>query len=353
MDTQKLVQDGLIYEVRAGSHAYGTNLPESDEDFRGVAALPKDCIIGLFPFEQYEDNQGDRMIYSLHKFFKLAAECNPNVLELLYVRDEDILFTNGFGKVLRDNRDIFLSKKAKFKFSGYAFAQLNRIKRHRHWLLNPPSHKPVREEFNLPTDRKLVKKDEIGAFYAVVHALLKERGQREDIQEELRKKLNDIDYQAHLQAIGIPDEVVAEVKDMVEVSDTFLAAMQRERAYNNALQNWNQYQNWKKNRNPDRAKLEAEIGYDCKHGMHLIRLLRMGFELLTTGTFHVYRPDREELLEIRQAKVSYEDLMVQAETLSNSVDLAYDQSKLPRAPDREAISNLLIEMHEEFWLWNE
>jgi len=45
--------------------------------------------------------------------------------------------------------------------------------------------------------------------------------------------------------------------------------------------------------------LEAKFGFDTKHAMHLIRLLRMAREILETGVVHVKRPDAEELSAIR------------------------------------------------------
>ncbi|AEZ66297.1 hypothetical protein phiTE_131 [Pectobacterium phage phiTE] len=38
-----------------------------------------------------------------------------------------------------------------------------------------------------------------------------------------------------------------------------------------------------KNRNAARHELEEKFGYDTKHAMHLVRLLRMSQEILETG----------------------------------------------------------------------
>ena len=57
--------------------------------------------------------------------------------------------------------------------------------------------------------------------------------------------------------------------------------------------------------------LEAAHGYDTKHGAHLVRLLRMGREIVETGSVHVWRGDRDadELLAIRAGAWSYDRLM--------------------------------------------
>ena len=65
-----------------------------------------------------------------------------------------------------------------------------------------------------------------------------------------------------------------------ELPAGFLDLLDRERRYRGALREWQQYQEWTRSRNPARAELERRHGYDTKHAMHLIRLLRMAVEIL-------------------------------------------------------------------------
>ena len=75
---------------RHGSWAYGTNTPESDEDFKGVAVAPREMYLGFSKtWEQAESKEPDLVIYELRKFFNLAAGGNPNITELLYVDPSD------------------------------------------------------------------------------------------------------------------------------------------------------------------------------------------------------------------------------------------------------------------------
>ena len=55
------------------------------------------------------------------------------------------------------------------------------------------------------------------------------------------------------------------------------------REWHTRKKKYNQYNEWLRNRQAERAELERKFGYDCKHGMHLMRLLRMGKEVLSTG----------------------------------------------------------------------
>lgn len=90
------VDNHTIYKCKHGSQAYGTNTSESDLDVKGIAIAPLDYYLGFAKrFEQSEEcvSKGgaqDRVIYDIQKFFKLAADCNPNIIEVLFCDEEDI-----------------------------------------------------------------------------------------------------------------------------------------------------------------------------------------------------------------------------------------------------------------------
>ena len=109
-----------IYVVRAGSHAYGTNLPASDEDTRGVCIPPPEYLIGLKRWQVYRDAEQDRTIYSLHHYVGLAMSNNPQTLEILHVREKDILHITPLGCRLREAAPLFLSKRLGHAASGIA-----------------------------------------------------------------------------------------------------------------------------------------------------------------------------------------------------------------------------------------
>jgi predicted nucleotidyltransferase len=99
-------------------------------------------------------------------------------------------------------------------------------------------------------------------------------------------------------------------------------------------------------RNPARAELERAHGFDTKHAMHLVRLLRMGNEVLVTGVVHVHRADAEELLAIRQGAWTFEEVIAESERLMDSLAHASAGSPLPEAPDERAADDLVVELHE-------
>jgi len=131
--------------------------------------------------------------------------------------------------------------------------------------------------------------------------------------------------------------------------------MFRERRYTSIREDWKKYNHWKRTRNPARAKLEAEYGYDTKHGAHLVRLLRMGREILETGEVHVWRGgpdgpnDREELLAIRGGEWDYDQLVGWAEEQDEDLKRMYDAREyvVRSSPRRVEIDDLCQQMVEE------
>jgi predicted nucleotidyltransferase len=297
-----------IFLTRAGSHAYGLATPESDLDLRGVVIPPKEYFLGFaHRFEQAESREPDLVLYEIRKFFTLAAACNPSILELLWTDAQDYLLVTSLGRRLLDHRSLFLSRRARRTFSGYAIAQLKRIQTHRRWLMQPPTHKPTRAEFGLP-ETALLSADILGAVEAV------EREAAQDLSA----------FPAH-------------------VMDLY----RQERGYRNALREWQQYEHWKRYRNPKRAELEAKTGYDSKHAMHLVRLMKSCREILTTGQVIVKRPDHEELLAIREGAWSYEQLMQWSEHEEQALEAVATQSPLPAAPDLAKLDALCMDLVEE------
>lgn len=124
--------DRTIFLTEHGSRAYGTNVAGSDTDYKGVAIPPLKYHFGyLEQFHQAEFRapHPDLVIYDIKKFFKLAADCNPSIIEVLFTEKRNHMIVTPLGQILLDNRDLFISKKAKHTFSGYAVSQLKKLLR--------------------------------------------------------------------------------------------------------------------------------------------------------------------------------------------------------------------------------
>ena len=104
-----------------GSIAYGLDTSESDIDIRGIFLNPPEEWIGLQPeTEQLRPDDSDTVLYGLRKGMKLLLNGNPNVIELLGLRPEHVLYCSDEGKMILDNASVFLSQKAASTFGAFA-----------------------------------------------------------------------------------------------------------------------------------------------------------------------------------------------------------------------------------------
>lgn len=93
------------------------------------------------------------------------------------------------------------------------------------------------------------------------------------------------------------------------------------------------------------AKRKADIethGYSCKNAMHMIRLLRMGCEVLEGGRYDVHRPDAEELLRIRAGEWTLAEVEQEGVRLLRRLDLAAENSTLPKKVDDVFVDGMLM-----------
>lgn len=354
-----------IYMTRHGSHAYGTNLPTSDLDLRGIAIAPKEYYLGFDKtFEQFVQGPNperlsapDATVYELRKLLFLCGKVNPNALELLYTDPSDHLITSPAMERILACRDDFLSRRAKQTFSGYARSQMERINRHYKWLRNPPTQPPVRSDFKLP-DTTQIPEDQLKAVWAMIKKRIDEWNwhelehlddpTRQWIEDEFTRRLVQITYPLKW---GEPwkefeVKVWTAAVNSLGFESNFIEYLDRERQYHAELKNWNDYLKWKRERNEARAALEAQWGYDTKHAMHLVRLLRMCREILTEGVVLVRRPDVADLLAIRHGSWTYERLVAWAQEQDLELEEVAASSPLPKRPNTTRINQLCVELAE-------
>lgn len=89
---------------------------------------------------------------------------------------------------------------------------------------------------------------------------------------------------------------------------------------------------------------------NTKHAMHLVRLLRMGKEVLTTGEVLVKRPDAQELLAIRNGAWEYDDLVKYAEDMDKEIqEVLYPKTHLRKYPNIQLAAEVLMEVQDSIW----
>jgi hypothetical protein len=345
----KWIADKTIFLTVSGSISYGLNTPESDVDLRGVCSIPQEYLLGFNKhFDQWEINNPDCTIFNIKKFFSLCSQGNPNCLELLFTEPEDHLYVSDLGQILLENRDYFLSKQLKERYIGYAKAQSHRIANHRRWLLSKMTAPPTRQEMGLP-EKPQIEKNQFDAVKALIRKQLdKWEPSFESFSDSqkiyLQGKISDILTEMHITT----NEKWLAAARTIGFDENLIQIIKSEKEYQNKLEDWANYQSWKKNRNPKRAVLEEKFYFDCKHATQLIRLLRLGKEILETGKVQVKRThDREELMAIKIGAWTYEQLIEYADKMEKECKEAYQNSKLPNQPNIKHLDRLCIDLIEK------
>lgn len=81
---------------------------------------------GLEYIEQVNDSKYDIVYYEIKKYIEMLIKSNPNALEMLASTSENIIIKNSVFNRL--NLNMFLTKKSKDSFAGYAYHQINKKK---------------------------------------------------------------------------------------------------------------------------------------------------------------------------------------------------------------------------------
>jgi len=347
------VESNTIFAALHGSHAYGLATETSDIDVKGVLIAPLDHYLGFSKsFEQAEGREPyDLSIFEIKKFFKLASQCNPNIIEILFTDPAEHIFVSPLGQKIIDNRDTFLSLKARHTFAGYAKSQLGRINSHYKWLKNPPLVPPCRKDFGLD-EKSRIPSEQLGAALVEVQKKIESFDFNWDVIEEADRislKSNIANFFAEMSLTT--DDVWVQTGRTLGFDDNFIEILKKERSYKAKKEEWDSYQHWLAHRNPKRAAIEAKHGFDLKHASHLVRLLKMCKEIIETGKVIVKRvDDREELLGIKNHGTwTYEQTIEWADKQEKEIaKLAQTSIILPKAPNMEKLDNLCMELIQEF-----
>jgi len=96
-----------------------------------------------------------------------------------------------------------------------------------------------------------------------------------------------------------------------------------------------------------RKQLVDKFGYDTKNASHLIRLLNMNIEFLSTGVLNVLREDNTYLVQIKRGEFPLDYIQAEARKLFDIAKAALANSKLPDHVDMGKAENLLVRILSE------
>ena len=302
----------------AGSYSYGTNIRTSDIDIRGIALNQKSDLIGLTQFEQYVDEDTDTVIYGFNKVVGLLLSCNPNTIELLGLKPEHYLYLSDIGRLLLDNRRLFLSKRAIQSFGGYADAQLRRLQNALARDTFPQTEKE-RHIFNSVRSAMHDFNHRYGCFENGSLELYIDKAVNPELETEIFVNASMTHYPLR-DYCGMWNTMANVIRDYEKVG--------------------------KRNKKKDDLHLN-------KHAMHLIRLFMMALDILEKGEINTYREKEHGLLmDIRFGKYRKEDGAFHEsfyEMLSDfekKLHYAAEHTDLPEEPDMAKVQELVMAINE-------
>nr|WP_300897735.1 nucleotidyltransferase domain-containing protein [uncultured Acetatifactor sp.] len=302
----------------AGSYSYGTNIRTSDIDIRGIALNQKSDLIGLTRFEQYVDEDTDTVIYGFNKVVGLLLSCNPNTIELLGLKPEHYLYLSDIGRLLLDNRRLFLSQRAIQSFGGYADAQLRRLQNALARDTFPQTEKE-RHIFNSVRSAMHDFNHRYGRFENGSLELYIDKAVNPELETEIFVNASMTHYPLR-DYCGMWNTMANVIRDYEKVG--------------------------KRNKKKDDLHLN-------KHAMHLIRLFMMALDILEKGEINTYREKEHGLLmDIRFGKYRKEDGAFHEsfyEMLSDfekKLHYAAEHTDLPEEPDMAKVQELVMAINE-------
>ena len=384
---QEIENKGLAYKFIRGSHLYGTNVETSDVDFGGVYIVDNETLMGLPEYyePQISDEKHDTTYYELGRWVELLMKANPNALESLFAPDEFIIGDiHPAVQLIRDNRDLFVTKECFNSLYGYGKSQISKARG-----LNKKCVQPVLERKEVldfcytfkeqgsqsmkeflaerGLDQKycgLVNipnmKDTYGVYYDFAsHAKFETMDfpTRRELAIYVLNTFGETYYNEYLRRIqdkeffgysGIvhPDGKSNEVRlSSIPKGEKPICFMTyNQNGYESHCKKYKEYQEWVAKRNPVRYESNLKSNYDRKNMMHCVRLIHMGKELAEGKGFNVVRTwDREMLLDIRNNKYEYDEIIEYVEKLYKETDEMSKTCNLPDTVDKEKVHKLLIE----------
>lgn len=313
------VTDCLQYLTLMGSQAYGvanTTDPDelSDWDIYGYCVPYKDLV---FPhlrgeiegfgrqtkrFHQYQQHhikdtsiqrEYDLAVYNIIKYFQLVLENNPNMIDSLFTAQRCVLYCTPLANLVRENRKLFLHKGCWFKFKGYAFSQMHKMK-----------DKALKQYIELCERLKIA----------------------------LETTPEMVEDQIQLRSEGEPGDGHPLSHLTGEELNVLLALIKRV---------------YQEGHVSKRIHSVKKYGYDVKFGYNVVRLLNEVEQILIEGDLCLDR-NREQLKAIRRGEWKIEQIEEYFDQKERELESVYSASTLRYSPDEPKVKQLLLnclEMH--------
>lgn len=389
----------IVYEYVRGSHSHGIATEKSDIDIGGVFIAPKEMFYGLSSNYQSQvaDDKNDTVYYELSKWFELLLKSNPTALESLFIPQQCINYIHPLIQEVIDNRDMFISKSAFEPLIGYSITQIKKcrgLNKKINWEI--PERKNILNFCSVPWEQgsipllkyfeKYGLKQEHCGLVAIpnmrdmYHVFYDWGAHKNEIQNDDTKSQMNLVYAAsdlkqiheplnwvwvynnesvfnnvyNYKGICNPDDYSksneVRLSSIPKWIDPICQMSFNKDGYSTHCIKYREYKEWEKNRNPIRYESNLKKSYDAKNVGECIRLIHTGIELANGDGFNVYRTwDRDFILDVRNHKYEYEEIIKYVEDKQKEMENAISKSSIKEKVDSEEVNSLLIKIREKYY----
>ena len=395
----------LLYEYIRGSHLYSLNTPESDIDTSGVYLATKEEILGCFGYEpQVSDVRHDNTWFEVGELVRLLLKSNPSILESLFVpEDKMVIKPSPLLAGLFENKNEFITKQCFNPFIGYAIEQIKKARglnkkitnpvyerltpfdfaytfyqqgstKIRNWLENrglkqefcglvhiPNMHDTYGVYYDWGAHFEAEKIEAIGLFYGneSVTQSSEEVGKLRDFVCRFYELHNYLEFEEwfdknkevkHYRGMCLDAATDMRGSSVSKGERPLCHMVYNESGFKDHCRKYKEYKEWEKNRNPRRYESNLDKNYDSKNLCHTMRLIHMGYEIATGQGIILDREkagDKEFLMNIRNHKYEYDELMEIVEADKVRLDKAIAESTIPEKINTDLVNDILIDIRKK------
>ena len=379
----------LLYEYIRGSHLYGLNYEYSDVDTSGIYICTQEELFGCYGYKpQVSDTRHDNTWFEIGELVRLLLESNPTVMECLFLPADKILGPiHPLMQLLIDPREQFISKQCFNSFYGYAKSQIEKARglkkkivnpiterltpfdfiytfksqgstKFSDWLSNPGLHQEFCGLVNVPNMH-----DIYGVYY--------DFGSHISANNDWRYNMPFLTYECDFHGNESIKEVTSQLNTMAPIgyrgvispdadgNELRLSSVEDKNArpicfisynqsgYSAHCRQYAEYQTRVKERNPKRYESNLNKNYDSKNMMHCFRLMHMAAEIAEGKGMILERTwDRQFLMDVRNHKFEYEEIIERLEADKQRMNHLMEQSTIREKIDIDFVNELMIEIRK-------
>lgn len=344
-ELEKYALENLSFSYISGSRLYGTNIPSSDTDIRGVFLHNIDKVFSILKEDDITEvtftGDNDQVFFEFKSFAAMIREQKPNAIEALWVPENNIIQDSSLYYDLRNNKEEFTSHFSLEKMLGFAASQFKMAQRFEKKHFDKEMKEPLRKDFlKILSNPQNINFGNIG-FPIENTCAVKEQ---ENPNLYYLYSSEHIDNKNHSWITEDNNFLFVRNKTLKDKPIIAVVEFQSE-DFKQALLSFKNFNAWKENGNMEKLLISENIGYQPKPMMHALRNLYMANEFIDTGKIVLMRKEHMFLKDIRAGIFSLDECKNFYNELNNQIKSKRESFKL-----QEFNNKLITEILRDHYL---